>query len=52
MPLGYANGSWEYNVFDFGLYVSEICHFLCLSLMRSFVAQFLFIFQDIVSLVK
>ena len=38
--------------FDFGLYVSEICHFLCLSLMRSFVVHFFSIFQDIVWLVK
>ena len=36
---GFADRSWEYYVFDFGLYVSEICHFLCLSLMRSFVVQ-------------
>ena len=42
MPCGYANGSWENKVFDFGLYVSEICHFLCLSLMGSFVVQFFF----------
>ena len=27
MPYGYADGSWEYKVFDFGLYVSEICLF-------------------------
>ena len=33
--------------------VSEICHFLCLSLMRSFVYNFFFfIFQDLVWLVK
>ena len=38
--------------FDFGFYDSEICHFLCLFLMRSFVVQFFFIFQDTVWLVK
>ena len=32
--------------------VSEICHFLCLSLMRSFVVQIFLIFQDPVWLVK
>ena len=39
MRFGYDDGSWEFYVFDFGLYVSEICLFLCLSLMRSFVVQ-------------
>ena len=41
LPCGCAKGSWDYKVFDFGLYVSKICH-LCLSLMRSFVVQFFF----------
>ena len=39
MRCGFADSSWEYQVFDFGLNVSEICHFLCLSLIRSFVVQ-------------
>ena len=39
-------------LFGFGLYVSEICHSMCLCLMRSFVVQFFFIFRDIVWLVK
>ena len=39
--------------FLFYFYDSEISHFLCLFLMRSFVVQvFFFIFQDIVWLVK
>ena len=45
MPCGYANGLWEYKGFDFGLCVYEICQFLCLSLMRSFVVQFFFHFS-------
>ena len=35
----FAHKSWENWVFDFGLYGSEKCRFLCLSLMRSFVVQ-------------
>ena len=42
---GQAGASWEYYVFDFGFYDSEICHFLCLFLMRSFVVQFFFHFS-------
>ena len=34
------------------LYVSEICHFLCSSLMRFFCGTSFFIFQDSVWLVK
>ena len=52
MRFGDADGSWEFWVFDFVIYVSEICRFLCLSLKRSFVVHFFFIFQDIVWLVK
>ena len=46
---------WQFMgvlVFEFGLYVSEVCLFLCLFLMRSFVVQIFFIFQDTVWLVK
>ena len=38
--------------FCFGFYVSEICHSLSLSLMRSFMVQIFFNPQDIVWLVK
>ena len=41
MRCGYAEDSWEFWVcFDFGFRVSEICLFLCSSLMRFFVVQF------------
>ena len=40
------------NFLVFVFFVSEISHFLCLSLMRSFVVQIFFIFQDIVWLIK
>ena len=36
---GYADCSWEFWVLHFGIYVSEICIFLCSSLMRFFVVQ-------------
>ena len=36
---------------DFVIYVSEICHFLCLSLMRSFLVQVFSIFDHSVWLV-
>ena len=53
MRSGYADGSTEYKVFDFVLYVSEICLFLCSSLKRFFVVQFFFlVFEDTVWLVK
>ena len=52
MRYMHAEGSLEFYVFDFVFCVSEICHFLCLSLMRSFVVHFFFIFQDSVWLVK
>ena len=39
MRCGYAGCSWDFCVLDFGLFVSERCFFLCLSLMRSFVVQ-------------
>ena len=39
MSCGFADNSWEHYVFDFGLDASEICHFLCSSLMRFFVVQ-------------
>ena len=42
---GQAGGSWEYYVFEFGFFYSEICHFLCLFLMRSFVVQVFFHFS-------
>ena len=48
----FADGSWENKVFYFVLYVSEICLFLCSSLMRFIVVQFFFIFEDTVWLVK
>ena len=44
--------SCDFWAFVFGFYASEICHFLCLSLMRCFVVQIFFIFQDTVWLVK
>ena len=47
MRCGYADGSWEYYVFDFELYVSELCHFLCLFLMRSFVVQIFSFFRTL-----
>ena len=49
MRCGYNDDSWEYYVFNFGLYDFEICIFLCLSLIRSFVVQF---FQGSLWLVK
>ena len=27
MRCGHADGSWEYYVFNFGMYVSELCLF-------------------------
>ena len=39
MRCGYADCSWEFWGLDFGVYVSEICLFLCSSLMRFFVVQ-------------
>ena len=39
MRCGHADGSWEYYVFNFGMYVSELCLFVCSSLMRFFVVQ-------------
>ena len=39
MRCGYADCSWEFWGLDFGVYVSEICLFLCSSLMRIFVVQ-------------
>ena len=34
MRCGYADYSRDFWVLDFGIYVSEICLFLCSSLMR------------------
>ena len=48
----YADGSLEFYVFDFGLFVSEKCHLLCLYLMRFFVVQFFFFLEDTLWLVK
>ena len=39
MRCGRIDGSWEYYVFNFAISVSEICLFLCSSLMRFFVVQ-------------
>ena len=39
MRCGRADGSWEYQVINFGSCVSEICLFLCSALMRFFVVQ-------------
>ena len=50
--FGYADGSWGYKCFDFILWVSEICLFLCSALMWFFVVHFFFIFEDSVWLVK
>ena len=52
MRCGCADCSWDFWVLDFALFVTEICHFLCLSLMRYFVVQVFFIFQDTLWLVK
>ena len=52
MRCGHAEGSWEYQIFDFGVNVSEICLFLCSSFMRFFVVQVFSIFEDSVWLVK
>ena len=52
MRCGYAGCSWEFWGLDFGVYFSEICLFLCSSLMQFFVVQFFFIFQDSVWLIK
>ena len=47
MRSGFAEISREYYFFDFGLYVSEICHFLCLSTMQSFVVQIFSFFRTL-----
>ena len=52
MCFGYADCSWDFWVLDFGIYVSEICLFLCSPLMRFFVVQIFFVFHDSVWLVK
>ena len=39
MRCWYADCSWDFWVLDFVIYVSEICLFLCSSLMRFFVVQ-------------
>ena len=52
MRCGYAESSWEFYVFDFGVIVSEIYLFLCSSVMRFFVVQVFFIFEDSMWLVK
>ena len=52
MRCRHVDGSWEYLVFDFWFYVSEICHFICSSSMRFFCGTSFFIFQDSVWLVE
>ena len=52
MRCGHADGSWEDYDFDFGVNFSQICLFLCSSLMRFFVVQVFFVFEDSVWLVK
>ena len=51
MLCGFAEGSWEYQVFDFGIFVSEICLFLFI-LDAIFCGTVFFIFQEIVWLVR
>ena len=52
----FVNALWVCWLFmgflNFGFYVSETCLFLCSSLMRFFVVQCFFIFEDSVWLVK
>ena len=47
MRCGYADCSWDFWVLDFGIYVSEICLFLCSFLMRSFVVQIFSFFRTL-----
>ena len=47
MRCGYADCSWDFWVLDFGIYVSEICHFLCSSLMRLFVVNIFSFFRSV-----
>ena len=52
----FVNALWVCWMFmgflNFGIYLSEICLFLCSSLMRFFVVQCFFIFEESVWLVK
>ena len=52
MRCGRADGSWEYQVFDFGSCVSEICLFFVFSFDAIFCGTNFFIFEDSVWLVK
>ena len=52
MRFEYTDGSLEFWVFDFGIYVSEICLFFVFILDALFYGTFFFIFQDSVWLVK
>ena len=52
MRCGYADGSWEYKVFDFVLYVSELFLFFVFVLDPNFCGTNFFTFQDTVWLVE
>ena len=52
LRCGYADNSWEFWILILVFIFLKYCFFLCSSLMRFFVVQVFFIFQDSVWLVK